>query len=115
MKVKKISKIAEPLSREFDVKRLDVFGSTVRGTTTQSSDLDLLVEFADPSKQPARRFFGLLHRLEDTLKCSIDLYTYRSLRNPYFRERVLKERVSVYEDSQRKDAGTEGLRAGPEL
>ena len=97
MKIEKLRKIVATLCREFEVKRLDVFGSMVRGTTTQSSDIDPLVELVDPDNRPAKRFFGLLHRLEDTLKCDIDLYTYRSLRNPYFRTRVLKERESVYE------------------
>ena len=97
MKISKIQEIAESLCREFDVKRLDVFGSTVLGTATQSSDIDLLVEFTDPEDRPAKRFFGLLHSLEDSFKCSIDLYTPQSLRNPYFRARVLKEKVSVYE------------------
>jgi uncharacterized protein len=97
MQITKIKETAESLCREFAVKRLDVFGSTARGTATEFSDIDLLVEFIDPHYFPAKRFFGLLHNLEDTLKCGIDLYTFRSLRNPYFRMRVLKERVQIYE------------------
>ena len=60
-------------------------------------DVDLLVEFREPEIRPARRFFGLLHQLEDSLGCEVDLLTLGSLRNPYFRKRVLGERVPIYE------------------
>ena len=97
MNVGDIKKIALPACREFDVRRLDAFGSTARGSASPDSDVDLLVEFNEPARRPARRFFGLLHRLEDTLGCPVDLLTAGSLKNPRFRERVLKERVPVYE------------------
>lgn len=80
----------------FDVKRMDIFGSIARGTSAPSSDIDLLVEFNDPGRDPAKRFFGLLHSLEDALGRQVDLLTAGSLRNPYFRERVLRERVLIY-------------------
>lgn len=97
MRLAEISKVAVPACRQFDVKRLDAFGSTVRGSSTSSSDVDLLVEFKDPDREPAKRFFGLLHRLEDSLGCPVDLLTAGSLRNPYFSARALRETVPVYE------------------
>jgi len=97
MKVEDIKKIAFPACREFNVRRLDVFGSIARGSATVSSDMDLIVEFADPSQSPARRFFGLLHQLEDSLGCEVDLLTMDSLRNPYFKTHVMKERIPIYE------------------
>jgi predicted nucleotidyltransferase len=45
---------------------------------------------------PSKKFFGLLHHLEDALGCEVDLLTVSSLRNPYFCRRVLKERVNIY-------------------
>jgi len=97
MRIDEIKKVSYAACREFDVKRLDAFGSSARGTSTPSSDVDLLVEFRNPDEKPAKRFFGLLHRLEDSLGCSVDLLTLDSLRNPYFRRRVLKERMPLYE------------------
>jgi len=79
------------------VRRLDAFGSVARGEETASSDIDLLVEFDDPDRNPAKRFFGFLHSLEDTLGCEVDLLTIEGLRNPYFKKRVLQERVPIYE------------------
>lgn len=97
MRIEEIKHISDAACREFNVKRLEAFGSVARGTSTVSSDLDLLVEFRNPDDMPAKRFFGLLHRLEDALGCHVDLLTIDSLRNPYFRKRVLGERRPLYE------------------
>ena len=96
MTIEEIKKIAAPACRAFKVKRLDLFGSLARGAGTAGSDVDLLVEFDNPALQPARRFFGLLHYLEDALGCEVDLLTVGGLRNPSFRRRVLQERVNLY-------------------
>lgn len=97
MQLNQIREAVAPACRDFNVKRLDVFGSVARGTATDASDLDLVVEFREPAFRPAKRFFGLLHRIEDTLGCEVDLLTMPGLRNPYFRKRVLQERVPLYE------------------
>ncbi len=97
MTLEEIKTAALPACEEFEVSKLYAYGSTARGTADASSDVDLLVEFHAPSRAPSKRFFGLLHRLEDTLSCKIDLLTASSLKNPYFKKRVLKERVPVYE------------------
>ena len=96
MTLEDIKKVAEPACKEFNVKRLDVFGSLGRGEYTQESDIDLLVEFEAPDMHPSHRFFGLLHHLEDTLGRKIDLLTISSLKNPYFRRKVLRERITIY-------------------
>ena len=97
MKVEDIRAMAYPACRAFNVRRLDAFGSMARGSATPSSDVDLIVEFVEPNQSPAKRFFGLLHQLEDSLGCEVDLLTVDSLRNPYFKTHVMKERISIYE------------------
>ena len=79
------------------VKRLDLFGSLSRGQATAISDVDLIVEFEDPAFLPSKRFFGLLHHLEDELGCRVDLLTFNGPKNPYFRRSILEERVNIYE------------------
>ena len=96
MTLEEIKKVALPACREFKVKRLDLFGSLARREHTAKSDVDLLVEFEEPDLHPSKRFFGLLHHLEDALGCEVDLLTLSSLSNPYFRRRVLKERMNIY-------------------
>jgi uncharacterized protein len=96
MTLEEIKKMALPACREFEVKRLDLFGSLARREHIAESDVDLLVEFEEPDLHPSKRFFGLLHHLEDALGCEVDLLTLSSLSNPYFRRRVLKERMNIY-------------------
>lgn len=96
MRLEEIKKIAVPACKEFEVRRLDLFGSLAREEGMLRSDVDLLVEFEEPALNPSKRFFGLLHRLEDALGCEVDLLTISGLRNPYFRRQVLKERVNIY-------------------
>ena len=98
MKIEDIRDVAVTACHEYGVHRLDAFGSIARGSAADSSDVDLLVEFQEPDRSPAKRFFGLLHQLEDALGCDVDLLTVNSLRNPYFKARVMKEKVSLYED-----------------
>lgn len=97
MTLDNVRRAAESACKQYGVSRLDAFGSTALGTAEASSDVDLLVEFADPDRSLAGRYFGLLHSLEDALGCRVDLLTVNSLKNPYFRDRVLAERVPVYE------------------
>lgn len=97
MTIEELKEVALPACNKFRVKRLDLFGSFARGAESEQSDIDLLVEFEDPHLQAAKRFFGLLHYFEDSLEYDIDLLTISSLKNPYFQQRVLKEKVNIYE------------------
>lgn len=96
MDLTEIRELAFPVCAELQVKRLDVFGSVARGQGRASSDVDFLVEFENPEDKPSKRFFRLLHYLEDHLRRDVDLLTMSSLKNPYLRRRVLAERVNVY-------------------
>jgi len=96
MTIEQIKQAVLPACRSFGVRRLDVFGSVAEGTASPTSDVDLLVEFDDPDQKPSKRYFGLLHCLEDTLGCDVDLLTANSLKNPYFRKRVASGKVSLY-------------------
>ena len=96
MTLDEIKKIAIPVCEEFGVKRLDIFGSFARGKESVKSDLDFLVEFTDPSYKPSKRYFALLHQFEDLFHCGIDLVTLGSLKNPYFRDRIMRERINLY-------------------
>ena len=66
------------LMARFGVTRLALFGSTVRDTAGDNSDVDILVSFDGPAT--SARYFGVQFYLEDVLGCSVDLVTEKALR-----------------------------------
>jgi len=88
----------EALCRRFGVRRLDVFGSAVgEEFDVASSDVDVLVEFdARPGFDWVGSYFGLKEGLEKVLGRAVDVVSATSIRNPYFRDRVMRTRVPLY-------------------
>jgi predicted nucleotidyltransferase len=86
------------LCRPLGVRRLDVFGSAVSGCFDAArSDLDFLVEFDNLEPAVYAEAWLLLHeQLESLFGCPVDLVTLAAVRNPYFRERALAVRETVY-------------------
>ena len=86
------------LCRRFGVARLDVFGSVLGDAfDLRTSDVDFLVEFADPTAASyADDYFGLMEALESLLDRRVDLITRPSVRNPYFLGRIEETRELVY-------------------
>ena len=98
MNIEQIKSNVEKLCNQHDVKSLDLFGSVARGDNNTTSDMDFLVEFDDSEpKVYSKRFFGLLHSLEDTFHCNIDLLTERSIRKKSLRKRIEKDKICLYE------------------
>lgn len=69
-----------------------VFGSVVRGEARPDSDIDLLIEKGPTTSSwfPA----GLVLELEEMLGRRVEIVTEKAL-NPYLRDRVLREAVSL--------------------
>jgi predicted nucleotidyltransferase len=86
------------LCRQFDVEKLDLFGSAATGAFRPSrSDLDFVVRFASASGNYLDRYLDLAEALEKLFQRPVDLITERSVRNPYFRSGVEATRQPVYE------------------
>ncbi len=80
------------IRREFGVRRIALFGSTVRGQAQEDSDLDILVEFEKDPTFPS--FMGLKAFLEDHLGHKVDLVTLDALK-PRMRAIIEREAVDV--------------------
>jgi predicted nucleotidyltransferase len=90
MEILKILKNHEnDIKRQYGVKKIGIFGSYVRGENTEDSDIDILVEFDEPTYQ---NFMDLIDFLENLFSRKIDLVTSNSL-SPYIRPVVEKEVV----------------------
>ncbi len=91
MELKQVNQLLSQNRTELNrhgVKSLAVFGSVARGEATESSDLDMLVEFVRPVG--LFEFIRLKKFLEDLTGCKVDLVTQDAL-HPAMRDSILKE------------------------
>lgn len=89
----------EALCRRLGIRRLHVFGSAVGDSfDIDTSDVDVLVEF--DSDRPGFDYFGtyfsLKEGLEEILGRPVDVVSVTSIRNPYFRDEVMRTRELLY-------------------
>lgn len=87
------------LCRDFQVKRLDAFGSATAQERfdPNESDIYLLVEFEpmDPVHH-AKAYFGLLAALQDLFDRQVDLLEIKAVVNPYLLESIERQRRQIY-------------------
>lgn len=80
------------IKERFAVRRIGLFGSFVRGEEQETSDVDILVEFEDPT---FRNFLNLAFFLEDLFGRRVDLLTPEGISH---RIRPYVEREVVWAD-----------------
>jgi uncharacterized protein len=86
------------LCRALGLRRLDLFGSAASGGfDTESSDVDVLAEFAGGEGfDYFGTYFALKEGLEEILGRPVDVVSLTSIRNPYFRDQVMRTRELLY-------------------
>jgi predicted nucleotidyltransferase len=80
----------EELRNRYRVKSIALFGSVSRNQASETSDVDVLVEFDRPVGLLA--FAHTKRYLSQLLGCEVDLVTPMALR-PEMRERILSEAI----------------------
>ncbi len=68
-------------AQKYRVKSFAVFGSYARGEATDSSDIDIMVEF---TKAPGIEFIDLAGELEKLLNHKVDLVSRNGIKDSYF-------------------------------
>ena len=98
-----IKNIIEPIAKKYQLPAVYLFGSYARGTATEESDIDLLVDTTGTPLTSLLALGALYCDLEDALKKTIDLITISSLEQRAqmpsdldFRKAVMEERVKLY-------------------
>lgn len=84
--------LRDELNTRFRVREISLFGSVVHGTETESSDIDVLVDFDEQAS--LFDLVGLGLYLEEALGCKVDVVSKDSLR-PEFREAVLADAILI--------------------
>ena len=80
------------LVKNYGITSLALFGSVARDEATDTSDVDVLVDFGAPPTFD--QYMGLKIFLEDLLQCQVDVVTRRALKER-IRPYVEKEAVRV--------------------
>ncbi len=77
---------------EYGIVRIGVFGSVARGESTDTSDVDVVVELTHPD---LFLLVGIKQELEELLHRPVDVVRYRERMNPRLKERIQKEALYV--------------------
>jgi predicted nucleotidyltransferase len=98
MSVESLKSKVSQVCQEEQVRRLDLFGSRARSGGLEGNDYDLIAILEDDSPEAyAKRFFRVLHGLEDVLDAPVDLLTPDSIKRESLRRRIEEEKVCLYE------------------
>lgn len=90
--IEKLKALKPELQAHYKVRELGLFGSFVRGEQRETSDIDILVDFAEDAS--LFDLVRLANFLEEQLQRHVDIVTKDSLRVE-LRESVLRETVTV--------------------
>jgi predicted nucleotidyltransferase len=77
------------LAARYQVVRLGIFGSYASGLQTDSSDLDVLIEFEDHTENLFDKKEEIQKLLESTFQLQVDLCREKYIK-PYFKEQIIK-------------------------
>ena len=72
IKIEDIKSIVEPIAKAYNIKKVDLFGSYATGEKNKKSDVDLLIDFDDPSMS-LFKLFRVQREFEKVLGKKVDL------------------------------------------
>jgi uncharacterized protein len=87
-----LEELKEETGNRYKVRQMGLFGSFVRSEESETSDVDILVEFEEGAD--LLDLVGLGDFLEEKLGRKVDLVTKKALR-PEIRDRVIREVAMV--------------------
>lgn len=87
-----LARFRELKQNEFGIVRIGVFGSVARDEITNASDVDVVVELAQPD---LLTLVGIKQELEGLLHQPVDVVRYRDQMNPSLKRRIEQEAVYV--------------------
>lgn len=84
--IKAISDKSLPILKKYKVEKAGIFGSIVKDSSTEKSDIDMLVQV--PRGTGLLKFISLKLELEKVLQKQVDLVSYTNIK-PQIKEEVL--------------------------
>ncbi len=78
------------LQREYHLTRIGIFGSVARGEQTDSSDIDLIVEFEEGTDNLYDLKQKLISEIQSRFKMPVDICREKYIKS-FFRSQILEE------------------------
>ncbi len=87
----------QQLMRRYGVKSAYAFGSAVKDTMREDSDVDFIISFPEDMDfvTYADNYFALAHSLEELLQKNVDLVTEKTLKNPYLLQTINSHKIRL--------------------
>lgn len=88
-----------PFCEKHRIQRLDLFGSVARGDAGEASDVDLLVDFAEPGRVSTEDLLEMAGEAEEIVGAPVDFVLRSSLKssqNQFARDAILESSICLY-------------------
>lgn len=92
--ISELASVISPIAQMYGIKKVALFGSYSKGTQTDSSDIDLLIDKG--TLKGLFAFNGFVNAVSDALGKPVDVMTYHSLNRSLIKDAVDSE-VVLYE------------------
>lgn len=86
----KLREYLPQIKEKYQIEKIGIFGSYVKGEQTENSDVDLLIEFTPQARFGLITFCELENNLSEKLGKKVDLVMKKSLK-PNLSKNILKE------------------------
>ncbi len=87
-----LKQFKENKQKKYRIKSLGIFGSVARGEMTEKSDIDIIVETAEPD---LFLIVEIKEELEKQLHSNIDIIRKRDRMNPFLKKRIEQDAIYV--------------------
>jgi len=87
-----LRKFKESASHKYSIRKIGFFGSAARGSMNKKSDIDVVVDLADPN---LFNLIGIKLELEEQLHLPVDIVRYHQKMNEFLKKRIDKDAVYV--------------------
>ena len=84
----------EEFSKKFNIKKIALFGSYARGEANKDSDIDILIEFKENTKNIYSIKKELKKVLTKAFNKDVDIASLKYLQ-PYYKKEILKDSIFV--------------------
>ena len=88
--IKILRNYKKDVAEQYNILTIGIFGSVARDEAGEDSDVDVVVHISEPD---LFMLAGIKNDLEERLRRSVDIVTYRDTMNPFLKKRIDSEAV----------------------